>query len=1205
MAIQEGNILLLKSQRMEDTTEGGGRATGVAISDGASNAIFPDISELDRAMGRVSLRKVSVGVDTPDTEGYMGVNVVISKSPQDARVSCTLFSTGEAFDQRAAAQSRLESYVIAGPMSTMRLYGDQYVGQRAVSIYQREDAPLPEQGEVYVLSQEVGAAVQQFFRVQEIESSIQTFTDDSGDFKRRVVIMTISDALRQTFKGKEPVRNSNDGADTKVRRTTVADASRYYGTRPLAIAAAVGALFVKTDSIYTPLVPSSTTETAITLANVQSVASVLPTTLTAVTVPPGVSGWATGAKAATHLQGGITPGSLMFSYGVTNTYWPKTDDGLGVLRTPTGLEVGAVDYETGVVTALTALATEFANSSSATFTYTPGVRVAQSAFTAKIDITLGTRGSVYQQTVTPAPAPGTSIVDFMALGKWYRLQDDGTGVLSGAESAYGTGSVNYATGAIVVTLGALPDVDSAVLFSWGTPVDTRIRTSGYTGLSMIFSLPGAAPNTVSLSYTKGGVTKTLTDNGAGVLAGSGETGTISYATGEVRINGHRDYATDISATYSSGAPITDVFSNVAVINPSAPNRGTATITAAQLPLAPRTVKLSWLCYKAGSTTPITVSVTDDGAGHFVYPGTGFDFGTVNYTTGEITWTPSVSVDTSTPVYGFTGGVLISSGGSGGGNVANYQSTPPVPMTYGYLYTNTSSLAYITTPLIFPATLTYRTTASATANDPELFAPPLTFDLSLSSTDTMVPGSLFFQLQHASLFADYIDRAGVLVREPSYATGAGMEAGTVDYTNRRVTITAWPDSLHATTPLVVKGALANVSARTAISAYFRTAGAPLRPASIYVQAMTTAGDLLTATSNQNGVINGTGIRGYVDNTSGVISVAFGQSVTAAGNEAQPWYNAALVSGGQIWKPAEVIPDSIEYSGVVTATLPLDATIIGLDPVRLPSDGRVPIFRAGNIIVVHHTASTTPQTVSNGQTVNLGRTRLSRVKVIGNDGTTIAAGYTTDMDAGTVTFTTVAGYSQPIHIEHRIEDMALTSDAQINGQLTLTRQLTHDFPIGSFVSSALIIGDMKARVANLFDQATWSSTWSDVVNGSAAPATFNDVVAPIVVTNKGAITERWSIVFTNTTAYNIIGEHVGVIGTGSTAVDNSPLNPAIGVPYFTLPAAGWGSGWVAGNALRFNTVGALAPIWIARTIQQGPATADDDSFELAVRGDIDRP
>jgi hypothetical protein len=37
--------------------------------------------------------------------------------------------------------------------------------------------------------------------------------------------------------------------------------------------------------------------------------------------------------------------------------------------------------------------------------------------------------------------------------------------------------------------------------------------------------------------------------------------------------------------------------------------------------------------------------------------------------------------------------------------------------------------------------------------------------------------------------------------------------------------------------------------------------------------------------------------------------------------------------------------------------------------------------------------------------------------------------------------VTGYSQPVTIEHRIEDMAVVRDVQINGEISFTRALTH--------------------------------------------------------------------------------------------------------------------------------------------------------------------
>jgi hypothetical protein len=305
---------------------------------------------------------------------------------------------------------------------------------------------------------------------------------------------------------------------------------------------------------------------------------------------------------------------------------------------------------------------------------------------------------------------------------------------------------------------------------------------------------------------------------------------------------------------------------------------------------------------------------------------------------------------------------------------------------------------------------------------------------------------------------------------------------------------------------------------------------------------------------------------------------------------------------------VFADSIRYNAVSFSYLPLDANILGIDPVRLPSDGRVPVFRPGGFGVVGHTGRLTTS-VSNGQTVSCGRVRLSRVRVVGNDKVVIHTGYTANLEAGTVTFTDTSGYVQPVTIEHRVEDMAVIRDVQINGDITFTRALTHDYPLTdpptSFVSSALVAGDLFARVPLIFDQATWNGAWKDVQEGSAATATFNATQYPIAVTNRGAITERWVVRFTNTVNFEVIGENVGVIATGEVSTTCAPTNPATGVPYFAIPALGWGNGWATGNVLRFNTIGAQFPVWVVRTVQQGPESVAHDAFTLLIRGDVDTP
>ena len=61
---------------------------------------------------------------------------------------------------------------------------------------------------------------------------------------------------------------------------------------------------------------------------------------------------------------------------------------------------------------------------------------------------------------------------------------------------------------------------------------------------------------------------------------------------------------------------------------------------------------------------------------------------------------------------------------------------------------------------------------------------------------------------------------------------------------------------------------------------------------------------------------------------------------------------------------------------------------------------------------------------------------------------------------------------------------------------------------------------------FSQQTWLRQWSD----SPATPIAASYSGAIALVNAGAITERWAIQFTNTTSFQVMGEHVGVIAVG---------------------------------------------------------------------------
>lgn len=592
-------------------------------------------------------------------------------------------------------------------------------------------------------------------------------------------------------------------------------------------------------------------------------------------------------------------------------------------------------------------------------------------------------------------------------------------------------------------------------------------------------------------------------------------------------------------------------------------------------------------------------LTDDAAGGFG------NFGTANYA-GKSINVRLVSKTATTTGYKsdhedaktFENTTVVNNNQTGSGGADNIKGG-----TYGDAAVGEELLAESTVQV------TYSTSFSAPAARTQTFRPPITtIDLCPYTSDYVVPGSMQFTWM-GHVFQDF---DGVIVRDRT-STSPGFVAGRLNYSTGVAEIYDYVVDGPAT-QFALQSLWTVRQNWTSASIFMRTQAAPIKPSGFVMNLSDSEGNAITATADINGLITGTHLRGRIEYETGIVELQFGDFVTdstlTAAEKAEWWYRAedvGAVQAGKIWRPWPVDPTTLRYNSVVYFYLPIDADLLGIDPVRLPPDGRVVIFQPGGAIVVGHTHVASPATVSNGQTISTGRTRLSRVRVIGNNGATINTGYTANLEAGTVTFTDVTGYSQPVTIEDRIEDMAVVRDVAIDGTLQLTRQLTHVFPVpGTYVSSALMAGDLRSRVSVLFDQSSWDGiTWRDTVEGAAATGTYNDVLAPIEVTNIGASTERFALRFTSSTGFQVIGEHVGVIATGTINADCAPINPATNEPYFTIRALGWGSGWSTGNILRINTVGALFPLWVARTIQQGPEAGIDYSFSLLTRGDVDRP
>ncbi|MEW6487659.1 MAG: hypothetical protein AB1578_07065 [Thermodesulfobacteriota bacterium] len=1181
--ITDQDLKLLQSERLTDYEDGGGRLTGNEVVDGEVNNLFPDISELDRVYGRVSLRKGFLAVLTDTVDTLYGTHAAITDPPDDGSVNVTMFTRRSWTDERNAAKDRIESYVISGPESRFVLYGDHLEGQRALRVYCDTDVPSPEVGEVYRLSIEKTGYTpeEQFVRVQAlVDRSTQTFSEMIGSslvtFSKDVVIFETSAALRTDFPGGVPTKLSKHTSPTLVRTTQVADAARYFGVRPLVDAAQTGDLLVQVGSAYAPLVPSTQSETPVVdvPAGMGKVSLVPSGSAGALTWSGALTGALAGTlyAAARYLGMGCAKGSVSVTVGSVTL----TDDGSGALHPPAGDAsgyAGTVDYATGLVTVT--------RTSSWTATVTisarPAARTSDVAHTYEIAISLGNRGFNYVPTLRPIPSPGSLTVDYRALGKWIRLTDNGRGQLSG-RTGEGTGTIDYATGSVIVTLGALPDVGSSIVFSWGTPVHYEIRAGDVAiapgAIAYTVANPGIKPSTLSVTWLQGGVQKTATDNGTGGFTGDASAGTVDYVTGEIRVRPATapDPNSAIVVNYDQWQTHTDTVT--ATLNT---RTFTMTIGGANLPLRPGTVVLesplaAMLSYPLYRANPLRC--VDDGAGNLTGPD--ITAGAVDYVTGEVTLTVAAK-----------------------STQHRYWAT-----SWGWGYETGVVLALSQDR----RTWHWKAQEDAvgfTARSESTTHDGVTFDVTPLVVDQVVPGSLRF----AWAGQTYVDREGAVYRAVDPATNAGTLAGTVNYDTGVVKLT---DYVAGANTLAVSSLLTAFGAWDAWEVFFRTPGAPLKPASFSLRAVRTdTGETITATADVNGTLAAAQIAGTVDQETGVVRVRFGALVADAGltaeEKAQDWYDPADVVEGMIWRPLRVIPSSIQFNAVIYSFVPIDASILGIDPVRLPQDGRVPIYRSGDVLLVHHTTTTEVATPTAGATVNL-RARISFAKVRDAAGAPVPSDrYTTDLVAGTLTWADpldLTGFTLPLTITHRIEDLLLCSDVQITGELATVAALTHDYPAdASYASSCLLIGDLQARVEKFHDLQTFTS-WSDTPTGSEAAANFNTVLYPVEVTNRGAVEERWRITFADAATVNVIGEVYGQIATGVSILnDVAPLNPQTGVPYFRLRKEDWGGGWSTGNTVRFNTRGANYPIWFCRTTLQGPVEAPDDHFKVQIRGDAD--
>lgn len=551
MTIQSGDIKLLKSQVLLDTSDGGGAMTSAEVVDGLSNNLFADISELDRTYGRVSLRKAYAAVVTTNVDSYYGAHAIITRVPADPRVSVSLFSTKDWFDRRSAARDKIERYLARGPKWSGHLLEMQLEGQRAIqlSLDQADDEPEAGRGLSLVQFEGLPAEYEQYVRVTKLTSVLRTFQVQGKPTIRKVVTVEISDPLRYNFEGITVQEFLNDVKPKAVcRDTRVANAATYYGATPLAVAASLDDAAITTNSIFTQLIPSATSETPMVDLNAASMNGLLRPGNTTGNIVYTV-GVTFSPLTNVYIGSATMPGTLTLVAGPNTVV-----DAAGILKIGSNI-VGEIEYDKGLLR-FNAAAPTYAGSGQ--FNFMPAAKPTQVADTASISIVQDARGYNYTITLLPIPTPATLSVSYMAQGKAYYLYERGDGQLKGSDATLGSGSINFVTGTVVITTGALPDADSELIFAWGRSTTTFARSDTVVEPARIrlqLSREQVAPGTLTLAWSANNVNKTATDDGNGNIAGDA-TGKINYSSGVcvLQVSSLLQKGAQITTDYQWGTP---------------------------------------------------------------------------------------------------------------------------------------------------------------------------------------------------------------------------------------------------------------------------------------------------------------------------------------------------------------------------------------------------------------------------------------------------------------------------------------------------------------------------------------------------------------------------------------------------------------------------------------------------------------------------
>jgi len=181
--------------------------------------------------------------------------------------------------------------------------------------------------------------------------------------------------------------------------------------------------------------------------------------------------------------------------------------------------------------------------------------------------------------------------------------------------------------------------------------------------------------------------------------------------------------------------------------------------------------------------------------------------------------------------------------------------------------------------------------------------------------------------------------------------------------------------------------------------------------------------------------------------------------------------------------------------------------------------------------------------------------------------------------------------PVHIDDGTNevDTSVVGDPSWVGNtatFNISGELGYNFSAATTVVSSIV---------DLANVEASSSGW----NETSAAGTYDEATYPVTVYNVGTVSDSWTLTFSDSNNFSVVGTVTGSVGSGDISTDLKPVNGSS--YYFELDKDGWGGSWAAGDTVAFDTVHAGKGFWAKEVVPAGIASYSNNTVQLEWRGE----